>query len=272
MKYYNNNSGYSIVISLIMVWFLIVVTSWVFNLVLWELNDNRGRENYLKAFAGAEWALELALLQVKDKWYGYYGSSALVVKDEASSPSNLLLKDPSNFKWNRDVLISYDLWSKTKSYSWSLDPLWYAIVPLFILDDSWLPTSATSIKITSTWVSLDRLVWNLLSEDAGISGTREFDENTPGELRVLNSWDFITSWTTIWGFLWSRADKLNYMILFNSDPNSTMSYNFSALQDFTKPETTITSSAQVWKYKQNLETSLDNTEFLNILRYSIYSN
>ena len=129
MKHYNNNSGYSIVISLLMVGFLIVVTSWVFNLVLGELNDNRGRENYLKAFAAAEWSLEIALLQIKEKGYGYYGTGA------TSSGNIILVQDPANIKPARDPIISYDLDSKTNTYSDTLNSLWYAIVPLFIITD-----------------------------------------------------------------------------------------------------------------------------------------
>jgi len=40
----------------------------------------------------------------------------------------------------------------------------------------------------------------------------------------------------------------------------------------TKPKTNIISSWEIGSYKQNLETKMNNTEFLNILKYSIYSN
>ena len=271
MKHYNNNSGYSIVISLLMVGFLIVVTSWVFNLVLWELNDNRGRENYLKAFAAAEGAQELALLQIKKQWYGYYGTEAVI------SDSNILAEDPLDIKPARDPIISYNLDSKTSSYSETLIPLEYAIVPLFVLDDS-TPNSRPNF-IESDWTNgalsllLDttsnELIWNLLSEDGGMSWVWGFSEIDKSTLSKASS---VTPDYSVDDFIRDNVGKLNYLILFNSDPVNDITYSLESNREFTKPEATIISSAQVWKYKQNLSTTLNNTEFLNILRYSIYSN
>ena len=275
MKHYNNNSGYSIVISLLMVGFLIVVTSWVFNLVLWELNDNRGRENYLKAFAAAEGAQELALLQIKKQWYGYYGDKATVTESDAIS--NLLAEDPLDIKPARDPIISYNLDSKTSSYSETLTPLQYAIVPLFVLDDS-TPNSRPNF-VESDWTNgalsflLDttsnELIWNLLSEDGGMSWVWGFSEIDKSTLSKASS---VTPDYSVDDFIRDNVGKLNYLILFNSDPVNDIIYTLTSNREFTKPETTIISSAQVWKYKQNLSTTLNNTEFLNILRYSIYSN
>ncbi len=270
MKHYNNNSGYSIVISLLMVGFLIVVTSWVFNLVLWELNDNRWRENYLKAFAAAEWAQELALLQIKEKGYGYYWTEA--VKDD----DPILAEDPTNLRPAKDPKISYNLNSKTNSYGESLSPLWYAIVPLFILDDAEPsapsftdpdnPSSALSLLLEAPWTTL---IWNLLWEDGWMSWVWGFSQITTSTLSTSSS---VTPDYSIENFINTRGNKLNYLILFNSDPDNSVNYTLTSNREFTKPETTIISSASVWKYKQNLSTTLDNTEFLNILRYSIYSN
>ncbi|MCD5380930.1 hypothetical protein LR004_03290, partial [Candidatus Gracilibacteria bacterium] len=41
---------------------------------------------------------------------------------------------------------------------------------------------------------------------------------------------------------------------------------------FSKPVGNITSTVTVGKYKQNISTSINNTEFLNMLKYSLYSN
>jgi hypothetical protein len=51
----------------LVVGFLIILTSGVFNLVLKEMNDTTSMGNYLKASAGAESSQELALLQIKQK-------------------------------------------------------------------------------------------------------------------------------------------------------------------------------------------------------------
>jgi len=270
MKHYNNNSGYSIVISLLMVGFLIVVTSWVFNLVLWELNDNRWRENYLKAFAAAEWAQELALLQIKEKGYGYYWAGAVKTDDP------ILAQDPANIKLARDPIISYDLSSKTVSYTESLDPLWYAIVPLFVLDDSTpsqpnflQPDGTAGILSLVLEVPWNSLIWNLLSENGWMSGVWRFSEIDTSTFSTASS---VTADYSIKDFINTNTRKLNYLILFNSDPVNSVDYTLNSNREFTTPEATIISSASVWKYKQNLSTKLDNTEFLNILRYSIYSN
>ena len=270
MKHYNNNSGYSIVISLLMVGFLIVVTSWVFNLVLWELNDNRWRENYLKAFAAAEWAQELALLKIKEKGYGYYGTEAIKINDP------ILAEDPLDIRLAKDAIISYNLDSKTDSYTESLPALWYAIVPLFTLDDAepsqpdFLQSDGTagilSLLLEVPW---DTLIWNLLSENGGMSWTWRFSEL---DTSIFSTASSVTPDYSVKDFINTNTRKLNYLILFNSDPDNPVEYTLTSNREFTKPEATIISSAQVWKYKQNLSTTLDNTEFLNILRYSIYSN
>ena len=293
MKHYNNNSGYSIVVSLLMVWFLIIVTSWVFNLVLWELNDNRGRENYLKAFAAAEWAQELALLQIKEKGYGYYWDAARVQKDKDINPSNLLV-DSTWYKATRHPLISYDLNSKTNTYSWSLSSLWYAIVPLFVITDPVPPSTTEVIETISdinlsidSWIATD-LAWNILWEQDGISGSwalfpwmsvswqfSNFPISPPPPAPQIQPTYTFTS-RPIEQFLTNpnRQNAPLYLILFNANPDPfslPVEYTITSWGDFTKPVTKIQSSAQIGKYKQNLETELNNTEFLNILRYSIYS-
>ncbi len=49
-----NNKWYSIFIALLVVWFLLILSSWIYKLVFEELKDNRGRGDYLKAFYAAE--------------------------------------------------------------------------------------------------------------------------------------------------------------------------------------------------------------------------
>ena len=69
-------------------------------------------------------------------------------------------------------------------------------------------------------------------------------------------------------------------MLFNKSWSDIMDYELrtqatdlitSSTEFFSKPVWNITSSVTVWKYRQNISTSIDNTEFLNMLKYSIFS-
>ena len=58
--------GYSVIAAILMIGFLLVLTTSTLNLVLQEMQDGKGRQDYMKAYAGAEGAMELALLKIKD--------------------------------------------------------------------------------------------------------------------------------------------------------------------------------------------------------------
>jgi len=55
IKSYQNTSWYSIILSVLMIGFLMIVTTGVFNLVLRELKDNKWEQNYLEASQAAIW-------------------------------------------------------------------------------------------------------------------------------------------------------------------------------------------------------------------------
>jgi len=256
MKIVNKNSWYSILIVLMIIGFLLVLTSWVLNLVLRELKDNNASWNYLKAFAWAEWAMELALLQIKEKWYWYYK------KIENSK----ILQDDKNDK--KEIFISYDLNSRAKSYSWTLKPFKQAVIPLFYTDD----TKAYKIDnlkliVTNSYPNKDNMAYNIVSLNWDwIWWKGEIKSN------ILLKWK---------NFEWKYMEKklndflkkydYNYLIIINLDSNKTLNFKISSSKYFTKPISNIFSSAKIMNYKQNLETILDNTEFLSILKYSLYS-
>lgn len=273
MKYWKNNkSWYSIVISIIMVGFLIILTSGVFNLVLSELNDSKWRSNYLKAYAAAEWALELWLLNVKNKWYWYYDKIDNTVNDKSIILSSNPL-DSTKLKKSRDVIISYDNDSKINDYTWNISSLGYDIIPLFYLDDSW-EQKVSDIELNISDFR-DNLVWNILSTKSWISWIWSFDWLTDWNLKTVVSWKFSFSSKNIWDFLNDSLNNNNYLIIFNSNSSEIINYNLKSTNPsefFTKPRLDIISSAKIGNYKQNLWTKLDNTAYLNILKYSIYSN
>ncbi len=252
----HNSKGYSIIVAITMIGFLLILTTSTLNLVLQEMQDGKGKQDYMKAYAGAEGSLELALLQIKQKWYGYYGSL---------SQEKIL--------WNstKDVALSYDFDGKVSSYSGALSAFGTDIIPLFWIDE----TSATFSLSQANLSSSNELVWNIIGIQWGISGTGSFLPATAigekkFEEKISGNQDFsFINTTTIESFLGSNSGS--YMVVYNPT-DITQNYTLQWGGDsFTKPRTYIESSAKIGKYTQNLETLVDNTEFLGILKYSIYS-
>lgn len=241
---------YSIIAAVLMVGFLLVLTTSTLNLVLQEMQDGKGRQDYIKAYAGAEGALELALFKMKQSGYWY--------DDDTFQNSEILGVG------NKIPKLSYEFESKVTSYSWSLAAYESDIIPLFWLDASW-SGSVSSITLDSE----PNIVWNIIAQDSGVSGLWNFSE-----------WSFVWEKTYNEGLgelqynsnvtIWSVLSGEDYLILYNPS-SSDIDYLLSSSDGFTLPRATISSSAQVWKYTQNLETLVDNTKFLGILKYSIYS-
>jgi hypothetical protein len=241
------------------------------NLVLREMNDNRGEAKYLQSYSAAEWAMELALLQIKNKWYWIYDKIEL---DESSLDSKLLRNDKDNKK---EVLLWYDLNSKTKSYIWNLKSFEQAVIPLFYInDDIEEKIKNMKLKIKDFWVNDDntKMAWNIVSEYWDwIGWNSEIDAYTKWNWRD-KVWWFIWNININWSWNDDFLNKYNknYLIIINLDPNSNLKYNLTSSDSFTKPISKIVSKARIGNYRQNLETTLDNTKFLSILKYSVYSN
>lgn len=269
MRIKNNKNWYSIIISLLIIGFLLVLTSWIFKLVLLEMWDNRWLSNYLKASAAVEWAWELALLAIKQNWYAYDDSISHDINNRSIILANNS-EDISQFNKAKDVFISFDYNYTVSEYEWELKSAWYDIIPLFYLDDTWeKKAKKLNLDILSWWDS-SSLAWNIIWISEWISWVWEFDNTTVWKWRKSN-WDYFSR--NMWDFL--DLSNSNYLVVLNLDPSNTIKYNLKSenpWEFFTKPRTYISVSAQIWSYKQNLDLFLDNTEFLNILKYSIYSN
>lgn len=254
MKRYNTTSreGYSIISAVLLVGFLLILTTSTLNLVLQELQDGRGLQWYISAYAGAEWALELALLDMKNKGYGY--------DDDTFQNKQTLWSGPKYPE------ISYEFNSKVESYSWSVRPLGIDIIPLFSIDTIWR-NAIDNIEFENPD---GKLVWNLVTQSGWTSGIWSFDMLTRVWEKTLNSWsDFVLNSSQRIQDILSWED---YLIVQNLDGSASSTYTLKG--DgwwFTLPRAEVISSAQVWKYQQNLKTVVDNTEFLWVLRYSVYS-
>jgi hypothetical protein len=260
----HNKSWYSVMISLLLIAFILVLTSWIFRLVLNEMRLNRTVWDYFKAYAGAESAQELALLEIRQKWYWFNW----IVKPK-SPKSFLLLRDSSDYNPNRDVMISYYNDWRVNSYSWELAPLSYDILPLFYIDDDGDHKTTNISMSISSWVPSE-LSWNVIWRDAWVSG---IGSNLIWSKKTMQNGEFVYNTSSVNDFLVSS--NTNYLILFNSSSSTPIRYSLNSNitnEFFTKPRLDIFSTWEIGEYKQNLKTRVDNTEMLSILKYSIFSN
>lgn len=243
--------GYSIIIAVLMIGFLIILTTSTLNLVLQEMQDGRGRENYMRAYAWAEWALELALLDIKDKGYGFYRE-----------------KENIQYFWDTrtDGFIQYDIESETSSYTGSLAAFETDIIPLFTIDEEENKISISTLDfadIENAW-----LIWNVIGANGkGLSGKWNFSESSRRWLKTLEGTAFQFQDELVRNIFTSAW---TYLTVYNPD-NSPKEYSLRSDDLFTRPRSEILSSSQVGTYSQNLRTVVDNSEFLGILKYSIYS-
>lgn len=250
MQKYNTSSSswYSIIAAIMMIGFLLVLTTSTLNLVLQEMQDGKGRQDYMKAYSAAEWSIELALYKIKEKWYGY---------DDVEEDLDTLWTD------NKIAKISYDFDSQVSSYTWELAPFETDIIPLFWIDSSGGYTETYTPVLSSVDSSI---VWNILWEAWGVSNTWPFNYNNSVGYKTLTNFSSIRVETFL------NQAGYEYLILYNPS-STTESYTLAvdSWEYFTKPQAVVYGSAKVWKYTQNIRTVVDNTEFLWILKYSIYS-
>lgn len=240
----HNNSWYSTVLALLLVGFMIIITTGIFNLVMSELKDTSGMSHYFKAYAWVEAGIELWLLDIKN-W------SDLVNIDKNDPKSDILdskTKVVYNFDWYS--------WEITKTWIWPWD---YALVELL---DAKNPT------LTAT----DNIIWNIVWEESGITWEWfSFNPSTAWNRKTLNSvnnFDFFTE--TINNFL--NNSDWNYLIVFNPnliDIDFTLAVG--AWERIMKDTVRLKSSWFSSKYKQNLILEIDKSWYLNFLKYSIFS-
>lgn len=251
-KYNTHTWGYSIIAAILMVGFLLVLTVGTLNLVLAEMQDGTGRHNYMKAYAWAEWAMELWLLRIKDSWYGYYDSF---------TGSTMI------WTWPKNARVSLDFQWRVSLHNGELDAYEIDIIPLF-----WIDTSGSMHDVgTVVFNGSADMAWNIIGRDGGISGVWAFTNTTEVWEKIYDEVTGILSYDStrkVWEFLSAE----NYLVVHNtSASNKNYSLEVWAGEYFTLPRSDILSSGKVWKYSQNLRTEVDNTEFLWILKYSIYS-
>lgn len=254
-----NNNGYSVILAILMTWFMIVLTSGIFLLVLGENKDTKGMEKYLKSMDAAEWSLELAML--KSKEYNYSRDFTLSKNDALAK---VFYGEPQ-----KDAVMSYNLNGISSDVvDKTLANGEFDIIPLFWYTGNGDYTKVKNITITG--LNSD-VIWNIVGQDSGISGVGNFDNYTYGNYKTI-SWDNIAfEKTRIGDFL--NSSENNYLIINNLSGNN-ITYNLKSLNPWeflTKDVSEIIASGQLWDYKQNLKVSINSSKYLNLLKYSIYS-
>lgn len=268
------NSWYSVIVALLMVGFLLVLTAGVFHLVLSELQDNKGRANYIKAYYGAQGGIEWALLKIKNVGYGVVDE----IQPNINSRSIVLSQNPKNmgqFKSARDVLVSFNIDTKTENFTGALESGGHEIIPLYHITASWSQIDVDSLSLNAP-TNADALSWNIIGSQFGLAGAWNFTKDTQGDYKFIDT----TSWESQFKFAKKTVQEFladsdnNYLIIFNAHPTDSVQYTVSSQggKYFTKPVWDIYASWYVWPYKQNIKVSLDNTAYLSILKYSIFSN
>lgn len=261
----NSKKWYSVIIAIFVIWFLLTLTGSILKLVLVELNDWRWIYNYLKTYYATQWAWELVMLKIKENWYWYYEKIAF----DSSNPISSILN-----QWlDKNPIISYDINSKVNKYDWELKPLAYDVIPLFFTEN----TSSWVILDMVLWIydwDLDSLSWNIITNNGWLSWIWWFTATDEWYLKQIDSaGDFIIEKKTIGTFLNDNKNNLNYLVLLNWSDTSIIKYNLDwKWWFFTKPRTEIAVSSKLWSYKQNISIKYDNTDYLGMLKYSIYND
>lgn len=256
-KNLKNKKWYSIIVIIVIIWFLTVLTTGIFNLIMNELKDNRTIWSYVKAYAGAESAQELALFEIKEKDY----TSDKEIKDPVNI-SDLEEKD-KNLK---DVFISYTRDLKTKKFEGKLSSWDFVLVPLFYLDSSGNYAEKKIQNINISPESED-ISWNIIWKEKWISWTGENFNRWIVKTLENNKFSLEEN-VSVNTFL--RGSEKNYLQIFNWWEKE-FSYKLSSSSDFSKPVSKIVSSWESGNYRTNIETEIDFSKKNTITKYSIYS-
>lgn len=250
---HSSKKWYSIIAAIMLTGFLLIITVGTLNLVLQEMQDGKWRQDYMKAYAAAEGGVELVLLGIKQQWFGVFlqSENSEILWDDVKTPS-----------------ISYDSQSRKNAYTGSLEAFETDIIPLFWKDETGTvySTDGNNFRFRG-----DNFVWNLVNEQGGgMSGIGDFTSSTSGNVKTVENGVFTLTNMDVNSFISQSNSGEKYLIVYNPN-NESQEYILETSWDFTPPKIDIIASAKIGKYRQNIETNLNNSEYLGILKYSLYS-
>ena len=270
MKIKNNKKANIILLALILVWFLLVMSIWMLKIILTESNDTYAMKNSLKAYYGAESALELALLKIKKKWFW--------IEWEIKKSNNwesVILAENSPIKKN-DLILSYKINSKANSATWTIKSWNSEVYQLFYKTGSFdfsntsTEKKAINIKLSIQW--WDKTTWSIISRSSWLNWTWWIDSNTIWFWKKIESGKPVFFTGSInWPSNFLDSNSWSFLMIWNLN-NDEIQYNLKTTWEFfTWKYTIILASAKAWKQMQNIELKVDNSKYLNIIKNVIYS-
>lgn len=207
----------------------------------------------VKANYAAESALEMALLRIQEKGYGY---SARIDHD-LNNTSILLSNTPNSIEDFRsgEVFFSYDISVKSNSYTGTLERLESVLIPLFYLDSFGQEKKITDLNFKILWGDTNMLSWWIIWTHLWISGT----------------WNLQDKQWEIQDFL--SQSSSNYLLLSYQSPYDIFSYTLHTTKEgefFSKPFTEIIARGQSGEYYKVMKTKFDYTEFVWEIKYALF--
>lgn len=281
-----NRRGFSSVIAILLTAFLVVLSAGVLFLFVAESRISRSLFDGFSAYAGAEGAMEYALLKVKNHREGFED----VMKRSSDDGKVFVSAD------RRAAELGYSLSAFSKSYSGTLAPGEMEMIPLFFDKGRILSTvdgaafkdpreGSSNVEKTSDFVltSPRGLAWNLMGSDSsgktfgivGTGGVIDVVGNgisatvTAGSMRSVDANDDTTDQSVgIDHFLRTYDD----IYLAVTNPNTeAIEYRVDSSNGFAKPAVSVSAVGKAGKSISNLEFKENRSRHFDALRYSLFN-
>ena len=289
----SNTSWFTLLVTIGVIGFLLVLLTGVFRVVLYELRDTRNMDNFIKSKSAAEAWEEIALLKLKERektqlWFGYQDEA--IFEESEAGIQGMLTDLNANYNPAKDVQLQYKIDSAASSYSGTLQVGESHIIPMFTTNESSYNINKTSqpkLRIMKNgsiigWDESKKVVWNLLGTQSGtgvawLSWVWQFDSSSKFDAKkTIEEVDGderkiifkIESDKSIQELI--DESEYSYLAILNAW-SEEMGYQIdSNWWDFTKPFTKIVASGKVWNVKQNLEIEIDQSKYFDVLKYALY--
>ncbi len=284
--------GFSTIVALLMTAFLLILTTGILHTLLSESRTSRALYQGIVAYAGAEGAMEYALLKVRNHDKGFSDAISMTGSDD---PESLLLAhaplDTHAYMRSQDTTMGYEMETSGTAYTGTIAGGAIEVIPLFVDTGKKISVNAKNPSIgTSTLVATptftmrsdDLVGWNLLGSDAkrhtyGIVGTGSVGTIvgngigatvTNGTMKVSNQKEFNRGTVAIADFL--RSYSGTYLVLSNPK-DTTTTYSIASDGSFSFPRMRIVSSGQLDSFRQNLEFLDNRSKMFEALKYSLFN-